>query len=451
MCLPTALLVAVMNDLVVQGFLLDVHASGKVKPPSASFDLYARQRNGNDTWKSNSCPWPSIENLSRVFVDQIRATSPRMPPEVQLSADQVLLNYEWNAYEKLDGTNVGYSCNGKVLGRRFEIPMQDPSFDGTYQGMSLRENDRLPTREQIQKVKSEIIKDMSSQQQQQDDIDVIVYGELMINSDRYDYAARGLDEPWYAFGVVIDRIAPKDHDSLSSDLLKAGYCVHRSRSPNRIVLGLNNQLEGVLQDAGFSTTPKVTHGSLSSIIQTQTPLLCRDEQKSPSEGFVLTSSGLPPPPDNRAEHLNILKWKVGAEDISKGPAMLDKLIKDANRIELSESSLRLARDLVRVASHARFQTRGNRKKAQKTQESVDGLTKQNVVDAFASACTKYDRLSASFEQNQRSEILDRLQKEVQEDLQPKTADQQKYVDKTVGKLVGQAYGEWIREQNNNKM
>ena len=107
----------------------------------------------------------------------------------------------WNAYEKLDGTNVGFACNGKIYGRRYTIPDTETS----YQGASLRDP-RLPRVDQIEQVKNQLLKilcvsdeqfgNSSPEQKVEDWIQLSVYGELLVPPLEAKHKQFGYEEPW---------------------------------------------------------------------------------------------------------------------------------------------------------------------------------------------------------------------------------------------------------------
>jgi hypothetical protein len=100
------------------------------------------------------------------------------------------------ATEKYDGTNVGVTEDGLVLGRRLTIP---PDCD-KYQSTSLAEVRRALS--QVARVKAAllpppVIEAVASR------LHCTVYGELMCNSSRFDYAKRHLGAAFCVFGVML--------------------------------------------------------------------------------------------------------------------------------------------------------------------------------------------------------------------------------------------------------
>lgn len=101
------------------------------------------------------------------------------------------------ASQKYDGTNVGVTEDGLMLGRRMIIPADSDS----YQSTSLEEvRDALS---KVNVVKAELLSSLETQAADQSRCHCTLYGELMCNKRRFDYSERNLDSTFALFGLIL--------------------------------------------------------------------------------------------------------------------------------------------------------------------------------------------------------------------------------------------------------
>lgn len=102
------------------------------------------------------------------------------------------------ATQKYGGTNVGVSEEGLMLGRRLIIS----SDASTYQGTTLKNVKSALTK--VKMIKDAILKDIISENETAStSLHCSIYGELMCNEGRFDYANRGLGGAFTCFGLIL--------------------------------------------------------------------------------------------------------------------------------------------------------------------------------------------------------------------------------------------------------
>jgi hypothetical protein len=102
------------------------------------------------------------------------------------------------ASQKFDGTNVGITEDGLILGRRTVIPSDTVKYCGVATDAVKASLDKVAA------VKAGLLmpaKDAVQAGAQR--LHCTVYGELMCNGQRFDYAARNLGGAYTCFGVIL--------------------------------------------------------------------------------------------------------------------------------------------------------------------------------------------------------------------------------------------------------
>eukprot|EP01052_Picozoa_sp_SAG31_P066699 SAG31_NODE_25489_length_460_cov_0.800554_1_plen_129_part_01 len=113
------------------------------------------------------------------------------------------------ASQKYDGTNVGVTEDGIMLGRRLQI---DPDAK-TYQKTTL-EHVRAAANGKVAAVKAALLDAVMpvlpawAQATARDQLHLVVYDELMCNAGLFDYAKRGIPGRFACFGAMFRLKAP---------------------------------------------------------------------------------------------------------------------------------------------------------------------------------------------------------------------------------------------------
>jgi len=343
------------------------------------------------------------------------------------------LSQEVCVYEKLDGTNFGIRCDGVYFGRRQRVESD------TYQRIHLGSD--VPDADTIQSIKRTIgnligIDDPTTSLPQ-----MIVYGELMCNSDRFHYQQRGLfQKKWLAFGVVFSNCSGSNKNFVrSKDLLDRllaaglyGYSIGL-----KTAICLNPKLASILENAGgggiITCAPFVAKGSLREVCLTQKDLMMKNKDL---EGLVITGmNGF------------ISKWKTGQEDESKGSKMLLEI-----RRKYSPCILRLAGIddaimdcFVDVAGNKPEEVKKMYQKHKKNNNKYEpSYTKSTLERKLVSAMTKYDSVDSYFEpENRMTELIIDLVYEMNTDLQPMTENEMRSIRLFVDQSIVRAYKTFV--------
>ena len=352
-----------------------------------------------------------------------------------------LLDSEVFAYEKLDGTNLGVRCDGAIFGRRQRVTGSSYAkvpLDGT-----------VPDSTVIQNIKENIFNEVGITTTTTSSSDtlpkLLIYGELMINKDRYQYDERNLSEKWFAFGAVLHYDDVVDGRTGTTEehfkaLKDAGFLV--TKGTDRITMRLNSKLYIIVENFGVPCTTLLGRGPLRKVCADLESKLMKNE----CEGVVLTSEDL------------LTKWKTGKEDESKGYDML-VAIRDTYSPalrRLAEIDEALLETLIKVSGNRPTDAQILKKMKTKTaKEKTIKQKKKQVYDdnelqkALDSAMTKYDAPEVYFERDDRDGIMSSLIKEITFDLAASNAEEQKCITTFVRKFIGKVVGEWKKSQRAN--
>ena len=335
-----------------------------------------------------------------------------------------------HAYEKLDGTNLGVRCDGAVFGRRLRIQAN------TYQRVPLEGS--IPLASQVQSVKKAMLGKDNEQ-----GMELILYGELMCNPGKFDYNQRGMGHKFYCFGAMLTSSKEITDNKMTNwkHLLKQqGFNPSMSSKSGRIAM--NHRLRQLLEDNEICCVPLMDKGRLREVCFQMKESMMKDDR----EGVVLTGDdGM------------LYKWKTSVEDESQTHSLLSSLLVQNSQavLKLIGVDVHLVQCFIDVAEK-KVKDQMNRvtttttsaaaRKAMNKEKSKHAAYDHVTLEkALESAISKYDALEAYFEQGQRSTIISKLNKELVNDLGAKTPEEMKCVECAVGKKVGVAFGQWKKK------
>jgi len=361
-------------------------------------------------------------------------------------------NREVEAYEKLDGTNLGVRCDGAIYGRRYRI------HSDTYQRVRL--SGAVPTVVQVIAIKHEISNLLFTYGNERTDTSykteneaqilllpkLVLYGELMCDLRKFSYNARFKDCNFFCFGVVFDPLLSEDSDTVIPFEDMAGLCQRLNNcglnaeiapESGRIRVVLSEELHSIVRLAGVQCAPTLDKGPLREVCIRLKQTLLSDGM----EGVVLTGKQC------------LFKWKTSFEDESKGHSMLSGILTKYSEetLEFVGVDISFLKLLMDVAT-SRSKPRAIRKEEKMTQrlqqkqyasaKSPGPYTISDLEKAMNSATSKYDALDACFDRGERDVIRHDLKKEIVNDLNAVQEEERKCIDSFVNKFVGAAFGKW---------
>ena len=145
--------------------------------------------------------------------------------------------------------------------------------------------------------------------------DVILYGELMCTTGRYEYEERGMGHRWYAFGAVLQNNHTKkallvdviqESHGLVDKFNHAGFLATMSTDTGKITLRPDVRLMTVFSQHGIPCVPLVEKGRLDGVCAQLWSKVMKNEKLEGGIFFITFLS----------------KWKTGKEDASKGHGQL---------------------------------------------------------------------------------------------------------------------------------
>jgi hypothetical protein len=339
------------------------------------------------------------------------------------------LQQPYRAHEKLDGTNLGVRCDGAVFGRRFRI------HEKTYQGVPLE--DTIPCFQQVLGIKHRML---NFQEYIFFDTTLLtLYGELMVNPNKFDYSRRSMGHKFYCFGAMISIDEPTEQicRDLEARLRKRAFNFHRIANHNnedgngRAVyrVMLNQAFRKMLSEESIHSTPMMGIGSLREVCLDLKHIMMNDG----FEGVVLTA-----PIEGK-----FYKWKTSVEEKSGCHKKLSNISQSYSSfvLDLAGVDLDLLQCLIDVATpKERIDTVG--------QKCVsESFTARDLDVAYESALTKFDSLHAYFERDQQWIIIKYLQEEIYMDLSAITRKDQKIVNNFVKNRVMAVYKTWQKSKS----
>jgi hypothetical protein len=378
------------------------------------------------------------------------------------------------ATEKFDGTNIGITSDGLVLGRR-HIVLPDLQ---SYQKTSLEPVKlALPA---VSKVKEKLMQLLpQSVDTPLDGVHTIhctIYGELMCNKHLFDYSARNLAGGFETFGVMLrclDSNVPKWFDSNFVDVLrKNGYCAAgcwpndettNGETKNKeddakdelqcptIKVFMCTKLIHLFQDVQLSSPSMKFEGTLVDMIQHLSTWMNNGD----GEGVVITVAG------GRSD---LKKWKSATEFQGRTPDLLKELCdyfetlnqkQESHRQQLLDARIvQMVHTMYTVSisdCNGRSAVAMEQKRIARKKEQLDKpkVQRQNAIpeevlrDALTSALTKYDSIDTWIKRDGKDAVIAELFKEVCEDLDvehesgkmdAKGACAKMYISKYVGQI-----------------
>jgi hypothetical protein len=355
------------------------------------------------------------------------------------------------ATEKYDGTNVGVTSDGLILGRRLIL---DPQLR-TYQKTSLETvRAALAT---VPTIKEALLRVALSGRQPSNASDAsdaaehihcTVYGELMCNPSLFSYAERSL-VGFEAFGCVLRAIpriggireVPAWFRSTFVDTLREhGFSAvghwpaigNDNQDQASVKVMLCTSLEKIFADVDLSTPNTIFEGSLVDMVQHLSAWM----EDGDGEGVVIAVAG------GRGD---LIKWKTATENQGGTPDVLSRLleifktlgqhskgvarelvtgqlvdpavvemVQTMHRVSVSDCKGRSAKckNAARLAKKHEEQNKPKRK-MMKMQDAVPEI---NMRDALESALTKYDSLDVWIAREDKTSVTAELCREVCEDL-----------------------------------
>lgn len=380
----------------------------------------------------NPSPWPSIGNLSVWYADKIfhhGGTNRK-----RFSIHQTVY-----AYEKIDGTNLGIQCDGRLYGRRYKLEEGSTS----YQRIPLGDHN-MPSQQTVQSIKVSLIKLLIENDDDEEDISsinvndinvdasqLLLYGELLCNPERYGYRERGLESKWLGFGGVLTLCDNSNRElaaKVSIMLSKKGFLTRIYN--NKVVLRLNPTLNKLLNDNGIDCPALLDQGPLKDVCLRQKGVMI----ESKLEGLVLIGMNF------------MKKWKIGVEDESKGLVKLtnalDSIRETADNDKASNMDIPLLSCLIEVAGNKGG--KNNRQKSKNTKSTHEVYTEFVLSKATASAMSKYDAIETYFVRGGEGIkwIKCALTKEVANDLGATSCHETKHIETYIQRLLGTRIKLW---------
>ena len=410
---------------------------------------------------SNNLAWPSFENLSVSYAEHLESRlrlhdcaaariqrAWRGQPEPESAATRPLaylrgaatrrsqLETQVWAFEKLDGTNFGVSCEGTRVGRRLALD----AGVATYQRVRLDE--AVPTGDDVRALKARLASVAGEDAAGLPEL--VLYGELMCNPTKYTYDERMGAVKFAAFGARFKARDVAAARATAGALQAAGMPCVVDTTSGKLTLLASPAFLGEVAACGVATVPLLASGPLWDVLQALEAKMLENA----TEGVVLTGvCGF------------IRKWKTGEEDESKGHLNLAKVLKPDNRCRLvmCEDSVAAATLLHRVACNRNTVRRAE---AMKAKAAARAAAKQEGGDtpkqpppyaadvlaaALASALTKYDDLEVFFATDKKKEILNMLVQELTTDLAATDKRKILAVSNTVHRHVQKQHTLWRGE------
>lgn len=360
---------------------------------------------------------PTIPTSSRSR--SVREITKRLQCQVDPKLQQI-----FRVHEKLDGTNLGIRCDGAVFGRRFRI------YQDTYQSVPLEGT--LPCEEQVYNVKYELLR--PSHNDCLRSCQFILYGELMVDPNKFDYTRRSMGHQYYAFGgmLVLDEPTEDLSRQLDTVLRRKGlnfHVLYKNSHRNVYRIMLNQAFKKIIYRNDIMYAPMMGNGTLRQVCYSLKDLMMQDG----FEGVVLTA-----PVEG-----TFYKWKTSVEDKSGGLETLMKLSQSYPSfvLELAGIDVEFVQCLIEVAT-PKYQSEEDANATIPYDGSGGNLTDAQLDAAYESALTKFDSLEAYFARNEQGKIIQYLQEEISMDVMAFTRKDKKIVNKAIKSRVMAGYKQW---------
>ena len=338
------------------------------------------------------------------------------------------------ATEKYDGTNVGVTSDGLILGRRLIL---DPQLQ-KYQRTSLEPvRAALATVSTIKKALLQAALGGQEPSDAAEQIHCTVYGELMCNPSLFSYAERSL-VGFEAFGVILRAVedVPAWFRSTFVDTLRehgfsaVGHWPERVQDQGQdqdqdqdqdsvasVKVMLCASLENIFRDNDLSTPNTTFEGPLVEMVQNLSTFM----EDGDGEGVVIAVAG------GRGD---LKKWKAATENQGGTPDVLSRLLErfettlghlvDPAVVEMVQTMHRVSvSDCKGRSAKCKNAARLAKKLEEQNRPKVmmqDAVSEINIRGALESALTKYDSLDVWIAREDKMSVTAELCREVCEDL-----------------------------------
>ena len=411
-----------------------------------------------------------------------------------------------SATVKLDGTNLGIDREGLVVGRNYVVPRQE-----LYQKVDVHAllNDPgsgrsdVPTK--IRRLTDEFRLTCPFGEYQHlkwAQLQVMLYGELIVNQGKYDYEAAGIFRRWLCFGVLIGHVCPRapfddftiaemdktdaeDMDQLAAELKAAGWNCQRldddqgERVHPLIRIGPNEQLMSLLHTLDISTVshdyqPRqgklltdiesaqwVEHtgvGSLPRFASMRELILSEwasrffmpASQGGPlGEGLVVCSE------PNWSCAAKLTKWKHGGEEAGNTPAKLAEAVELLRGLDpsvvLPQGLLEICERLQLVATSDAGPKKTKKAAGKKEKQQVKAKAENDALAVWSSTLTKFDSLEATFSKGLEAKaalegtLIEQVALDLETDYGYEPSKARARAAGVVKAEMGKRYGQWKRE------
>lgn len=420
----------------------------------------------------NPLKWPQFEQLGRDFCDalaptitQLNAGADELDDDAQrgLKQLQTWLQAPCVATVKLDGTNVGVSDDGLVVGRNTVVGPGE-----TYQKTNI-----WALLEGYPEKAAHVRSTLECAAGNESVVRTMLYGELVVNS-MYNYAGAGIFKQWLCFGVVL-RPDAEDLEApwrLASALQAAGFNARNVGdavvvAPNAKLASLLKELQVITVAESYMPAGTITASQWAEHDGTEKlPRFHSLQQLLVSkwaQRFLLPADGVPlgeglvvaSEADGR-----LFKWKNGGEDLGKVPEQLHEAVEVLRSIActpkvelLPPGLLEVFERLLLVATTKPCEPAASAAtKAKAKGDNVKGDTE--AAAAWESALTKFDCLDSVFERGQEAqklmqvELMEQVAKDLVKDYGASDKDAQQRAKRIVGVEMGKRFGVWKKTLSN---
>ena len=476
--------------------------------------------------QKNPLKWPACASLGKELCDSIlpalRSLTPALTDPAEHSPQYIeaarqtamaeldsvgdWLDAPCSATVKLDGTNLGIDREGLVVGRNYVVPRQE-----LYQKVDVHAllNDPgsgrsdVPTK--IRRLTDEFRLTCPFGEYQHlkwAQLQVMLYGELIVNQGKYDYEAAGIFRRWLCFGVLIGHVCPRapfddftiaemdktdaeDMDQLAAELKAAGWNCQRldddqgERVHPLIRIGPNEQLMSLLHTLDISTVshdyqPRqgklltdiesaqwVEHtgvGSLPRFASMRELILSEwasrffmpASQGGPlGEGLVVCSE------PNWSCAAKLTKWKHGGEEAGNTPAKLAEAVELLRGLDpsvvLPQGLLEICERLQLVATSDAGPKKTKKAAGKKEKQQVKAKAENDALAVWSSTLTKFDSLEATFSKGLEAKaalegtLIEQVALDLETDYGYEPSKARARAAGVVKAEMGKRYGQWKRE------
>lgn len=419
------------------------------------YRFHARRRRESSVASAVRVPWQPLV-AGKPFVTLSEVSSWALGARKQLG----MISGVVSVAEKLDGTNVGVSDRGALIGRRHLI---SPGAI-TYQRAPLSS---IPI-EAAARVNTALSHALGYDSDSGLKLRTVLYGELMCNPEKFGYTQRGLTR-WYCFGARVwleenqatasfadandstslqGPPSPSLDDNLATRCLAEGHWV-AGGAPTRLedaehsrkfTLYMSPALRELLFAHDCPTVPPVLADLTMHQVVDRLASDMLDNSKW--EGVVMHSP-------ERA-----VKWKTGMEDDSAAHKDLLRLVEmpnwlihDAER-DFAASLLRISQNTQRSGGKKGKQGKKQRQRARQADAGPPPYDDRALELAANSAFSKFDAPEVYFArgENENKTFGATIAAEMSEDLAPSTPEQHKCIERYANRRVGVIFSDWRREQ-----